>query len=153
LREIEQIVRRFNSKLAVARSIHTPTNVRFSDGRTANPQTLQGKRIFAFCGIGNPAAFFDTVRRLGCEIAGTQVFDDHYRYTDACLGQIHEQAAECGGECVLTTQKDWTKVGGLNLPKEAPFFAYLAIELQLTTGATEVTALIDRALSGKMLCL
>ncbi len=86
------------------------------DDRKEDPSFLQNRKVFAFCGIGNPASFFSTVERLGCEIAGRAVFADHHPYTRADISGIAETAASTGSDLILTTQKDAVKLRDLPAP-------------------------------------
>ena len=43
----------------------------------------RGAKYFAFCGIGNPAAFFDDLRDWGFSVVGQRSFADHHRYSAA----------------------------------------------------------------------
>jgi len=120
-----------------------------------NIEQLKGKKVFAFCGIGNPDAFLNTIKNLGAELAGSKIYDDHYHYTDACLTEISEQAEELGADLILTTQKDWTKViselESLNWASQSyPSFAYLAIEIKFLAGEDKLTALIQDTLASKI---
>ena len=150
LSRIEQEIRRVNPTLPVARSIHAPVAVRTADGTDIPLPEMKGQRVFAFCGIGNPQAFFRTIERLGATLAGSRVFDDHYGYTAEDLRAIHRQACEQQASLVLTTQKDWTKAVRAAFPEGPPAMAYLAIDLRITAGAEMLTALIDRVLGGTM---
>jgi len=147
---IEEHLRHINNELVIATSVHAPVGAKVAQGNDINLQELRNKNVFAFCGIGNPKAFFDTLQRLGCVLVGSHGFDDHYRYTDPCLRQIHERAKQCGAELAVTTQKDWTKIALLNRPAGEPVFARLTIKLELRQGAAEVTALIERTLAGRI---
>lgn len=84
------------------------------DGRKEDPSSLQNRKVFAFCGIGNPASFFSTVERLGCEIAGRAIFADHHPYTQADINGISEDAGSTGSNIILTTQKDAVKLRDLS---------------------------------------
>ncbi len=150
LQQIEEVVRQINPDLTIARSIHVPAGIKTATGAEISLEEVTDCRIFAFCGLGNPQSFFRTVDRLRGVPAGSQVFDDHYRYTDSDLQQIYKQAIERQAGLILTTQKDWTKIEKLPVPQERPPLAYLAVELQITTGAPELTALIDRVLGDRM---
>ncbi len=150
LQQIEEVVHQINPDLAIARSVHVPARIETAEGVEIGLEKVRGCRIFAFCGLGNPQSFFRTVDRLGGVQAGSQVFDDHYRYTDSDLGQVRKQAVERQAGLILTTQKDWTKIEKLPLPPGHPPLAYLAVELQITAGAQELTALIDRVLGDRM---
>jgi tetraacyldisaccharide 4'-kinase len=183
LRGFEQILREINPSIIIARSIHIPVSVEYPEptvipakaGIQKNnkkmdsclrstvrrpaendyTEQLKGKKVFAFCGIGNPDAFLNTIKDLGTELAGSAVFDDHHHYTNACLTEITERAKKLGADLILTTQKDWTKViSKLELQnsesKSHPPFAYLAIEIKFLSGEDKLTALIKETLAGKI---
>ncbi len=147
---IEEDIRAVNRNLVIARSIHTPIGVRTGQDAEVPLDEMRGMRVFAFCGIGNPQAFFRTVERLGSVLAGSRVFDDHHRYTPDDLREVHSQAREQQASLVLTTQKDWTKAVRSSMPEGDPPLAYLAIDLRITAGDEALTSLIDRVLDGRM---
>jgi tetraacyldisaccharide 4'-kinase len=63
-------------------------------------------RFFAFCGIGNPAAFFDDLSRWEFQIAGKRSFADHHTYTAAEAGELEQAASKAGADALLCTEKD-----------------------------------------------
>ncbi len=145
---IEEKLRTINPNMVIAKSIHAAVCARTTDNEEIDVGQLKNKKIFAFCGIGNPDAFLNTVEALGSELIGSKVYDDHHRYTDACLADIREQAEKVGADLVLTTQKDWTKIivdSGSTLP-----FAYLAIEIKFLAGEDKLTVLISDTLAGRI---
>ena len=150
LAQIEGQVHRINPDVTIATAVHAPVNAATSRGTEIGLEELRGKRVYAFCGLGNPEAFFDTVRHVGCVLVGHRRFDDHYAYTSECLSEIREQAATYDVDYIVTTQKDWTKIARLMPPENDPPLVYLAIEMEFTAGAEQLTALIDRVLDGKM---
>jgi tetraacyldisaccharide 4'-kinase len=150
LAQIEGQVRRLSPDAIIARSIHAPVSAVTCAGAEIGLDQLRGKRVYAFCGLGNPEAFFDTVRRIGCVPAGYRSFDDHHAYTREGLSEIRRQAKEHSVNYILTTQKDWTKIARLLPPENDPPMAYLAIEVEFLSGSEQLTALIDRVLDGKM---
>jgi len=176
LSELEQILRTTNQDMVIAKSIHTAVSAKYAEtsvipakagiqkdskkmdsclSSNDSIRQLKNKKIFAFCGIGNPDAFLNTIKDLGAELAGSAVFDDHHHYTNACLNEITEQAKELGADLILTTQKDWTKViSKLELQnsesKSHPPFAYLAIEIKFLSGEDKLTALIKETLADKI---
>ncbi len=150
LAEIERELRQINPDLILATSIHAPLNIVVQDGTEVRPEQLRGKRVYAFCGLGNPEAFFGTIRHVGGAVVGYRAFDDHHAYTSEDLREIRRLAMEQKAEYIVTTQKDWTKVGPL-LPRQSdPLMAYLAIELEFVSGGEALTGLIDRVLDGTM---
>lgn len=148
LRQIETEIRQMNPDLVVARSIHAPVGARRGDGVEIPLEELKGKRVFAFCGLGNPAAFFATVQACGGVLAGSRAYDDHYAYAQGDLTDLCQAARSCGAELLLTSQKDWTKIAPLNRPDEAVPTAYLAVELRFTAGGDPLRALIEQTLAG-----
>lgn len=60
----------------------------------------------AFCGLGQPSAFLETLRGLGCQPAFFQAFPDHHHYAEPDLAPLAARAP-----MLLTTEKDF-----LNLP-------------------------------------
>ncbi|MEC5400229.1 tetraacyldisaccharide 4'-kinase [Uliginosibacterium sp. H1] len=71
--------------------------------------SLQGLRLRAVAGIGQPQRFFDTLRALGLEPARTDAFPDHHAYVAADLDL---QACDV----LLMTEKDAIKCAGLAPP-------------------------------------
>lgn len=150
LSRIEDEIRRINRNLVIARSVHAPVTIRTAQGTEIPFDRIRGQRIFAFCGIGNPQAFFRTIDQLGATISGSRVFDDHYRYTSQDLRTLQEQARNENATLILTTQKDWTKASKAETAGNGPALAYLAIDLRFTAGAESLRALIDRVLDGRI---
>jgi tetraacyldisaccharide 4'-kinase len=64
------------------------------------------RKLFAFCGIGNPAAFFNDLREWGFQIAGQRAFPDHHRYTREEVDALADAATASGAEGVICTEKD-----------------------------------------------
>ncbi len=92
---------------------------------------LKGQRALAVCGIGNPSAFADTLRRYAPQHVELLAFPDHHRYTPSDLIAIRERARLAGANMIVITQKDEQKLPAFS--DELPIFV-LAIELVLTTG-------------------
>lgn len=66
----------------------------------------RNKKAFAFCGIGNPRAFFDDLKRWGANIAGQASFPDHHPFTSADAAKLEGQARAAGAEIFICTEKD-----------------------------------------------
>jgi tetraacyldisaccharide 4'-kinase len=171
LDELEKELRTTNPDMVVARSIHAPVHVEYpelpvipakagiqrSDSnidsclrRNDSLDQLKGKKVFAFCGIGNPEAFFGTLDALECKPVGSDVYDDHYRYTQHDLADISAKADRLGADLILTTQKDWTKIAGLPSRGKGTPLGYLSVEIQFTAGLDQLTSLIQKTLAGKI---
>jgi len=151
LAELEKKLRQINGNMIITRSVHTPICAKSAENREINLEKLKGKRIFAFCGIGNPQAFLSTIKATGAELVGSKIYDDHYHYTPNDFSEIYDQAEVLKADLILTTQKDWssTQYAIRNTQYEIPF-AYLKIELKFTSGEDKLTALIENTLAGKI---
>lgn len=82
-------------------------------GGVAEPQEL---RLFAFCGIGNPEAFFKDLRRSAekdgaFSITSTLAFADHHNYVGSDVRRIEEAAIKVNATALVTTAKDAVKLG------------------------------------------
>lgn len=91
-------------------------------------KTLENKKVVLLSGIGDPIHFEKTARDNRCIIVGKKALRDHFIYTAKLLSEIIEFAIRLKADCILTTEKDWVKIGPLN-PKFP--FAVLKIELKL----------------------
>jgi tetraacyldisaccharide 4'-kinase len=80
-----------------------------------------GKRMFVFCGIGNPAAFVENVAHWGMDVAGHVAFRDHHRYSISELDAIERRATAAGAEALICTEKDSYNLG-LARPSALPLY-------------------------------
>jgi tetraacyldisaccharide 4'-kinase len=69
--------------------------------------------VLAFCGIARPEQFFAGLRQAGADIAATEAFRDHHRYTQADLDRLAAEAGRRGASALLTTEKDAVRLAGL----------------------------------------
>ncbi|HEV2489056.1 MAG TPA: tetraacyldisaccharide 4'-kinase [Candidatus Acidoferrales bacterium] len=66
----------------------------------------RGKKVFVFCGIGNPKAFLADLNRWRIQVAGSMVFRDHHRYSQPEMTEIERRARDAGADALLCTEKD-----------------------------------------------
>ncbi len=78
-------------------------------GETISQAKVLEMRVAAFCGIGNPSAFFLDLRRWGFDLVAEDAFPDHHVYTDGEIQQLVAKARSKGATALLTTQKDSIK--------------------------------------------
>ncbi len=91
---------------------HIPVKLTGEEGET-DLSFLKDKDVTAFCGIGNPNSFFDTLERLGARVCGRIIFSDHMDYTEADMADVEHIAA---GRIVVTTEKDAAKLEDMYVP-------------------------------------
>jgi len=91
---------------------------------------LPPQPVFAFCGIGNPSAFLDDLKRWGIAITGKQVFRDHHSYTahDAKILEAHARRA--GAKALLTTEKDIQNLKRVHFSELPLYCCRIALELR-----------------------
>lgn len=83
---------------------------------------VHAPKVAAFCGVGNPRAFFGDLRRWGFSPVSEDAFPDHHVYTGREIEQLVENARRRGAAALLTTQKDAVKFS----PDWAPQLPILA---------------------------
>ena len=137
--------------MIIGRSIHSPICARSLQHEEISIEQLKSKKIFTFCGIGNPKSFLNTVKSMGLTVVGSKVYNDHYHYTDRDVTQVWQDAGNCQADLILTTQKDWTKTALLSANKKDIPLAYLAIELKFIAGEDKIIELIEKTIRGKIL--
>ena len=76
---------------------------------------LSGATVGAFCGIGNPASFFNHLQREDFRLAFTQAFSDHHVYKQAELDTLVDRAKAAGATALITTAKDAVKLGSIEI--------------------------------------
>jgi len=81
-------------------------------GEAAPIEELRIQKVAAFCGLGNPQAFFSDLRRWGFDLVGEDAFPDHHVYTVDDLQRLATDARKKGAATLLTTQKDAVKIPG-----------------------------------------
>ncbi|MBV9061566.1 MAG: tetraacyldisaccharide 4'-kinase [Alphaproteobacteria bacterium] len=73
--------------------------------------SLQGHKVLAFAGIGNPDKFFTSLEGASIAVAERKAFADHHRYTAEEAAALLMQAEQQGLELV-TTEKDSARMAG-----------------------------------------
>ena len=69
----------------------------------------EDKPAIAFCGIGNPARFFDLARAQGFSLVEALSFPDHHHFSAAELSHL-TSLARTKSVALLTTEKDWMRL-------------------------------------------
>lgn len=152
LDQLESKLQLINPDMIIAKSIHNPICAKSTIGEEITIEQLRSRKIFAFCGIGNPDAFLNTIKKTGANLVGSKIYNDHYHYTDSDTDDIYNQANRLEADLILTTQKDHTQYAIRNMRYKIPF-AYLAIELKFLTGEDKLKELIVGTLAGRIALL
>ena len=115
---------------------HAPQRLINIVGNAAGLESLHGKRLAAFCGLGNPAGFQHTLQSCGYDVAGLKEFPDHHNYTREDVESIAALAKQLNTDALLCTHKDLVKLAVDQIGGK-PLWA-LAIELQILQGQAEL---------------
>ena len=95
-------------------------------------ELLQGRKVLAFAGIGDPEKFFMTLESAGVDVQARQAFPDHHRYSRLEAADLIARA-EREGLVLVTTEKDQARLAGADdLRALAGVARALPIELVLT---------------------
>jgi tetraacyldisaccharide 4'-kinase len=70
------------------------------------PGSLDGQNVVAFCGLGNPDGFWNTLHRLGIDPVFRWTFPDHHIYRPREIQRLAAQARKHAPGVLLTTKKD-----------------------------------------------
>ena len=91
---------------------------------------LEGSRVLAFCGLGNPESFYRSLQETGCDVAGFMKFKDHHRYDSDDIRRILNNHIAGKSDHIVTTLKDAVKLEKI-WPANIPFyFLETVIELE-----------------------
>lgn len=122
-------------------------------GRIYPASAFEGEPAYAFCGIGNPGAFFADLNRWGFKLAGTASFPDHHAYNNREFAlmvlEMRPRKGSPGVAAILTTEKD-----AMNLPLKAyegevPILACV-IRAEIEEGEAFEAALLERITPAKV---
>lgn len=65
--------------------------------------------IIAFCGIGRPVKFFQTLEKLGAHIIARHPFPDHHMFSAADASELLSETVNKKA-ALVTTEKDWVRI-------------------------------------------
>lgn len=99
-----------------------PTTVRrFPAGEERPAATMSELPVLAFAGLARPQVFENTLRELDSDLRGFRAFPDHYAYSPEDLGELVREARDRGAAALVTTSKDWARLGE-KWPGELPLW-------------------------------
>lgn len=118
--------------------------VRESTGGIRSLEEIGNGPFLAFCGIGNPAAFFADLENWGLKLSGMLAFADHHRYSNSDAAQIATKARKSGTRACITTEKDAQNLKGIDF---AGIPIYVAVIDFLVKPEEEFHRLLDQAVA------
>jgi tetraacyldisaccharide 4'-kinase len=104
---IEHKLREYNPSAPIFRAATIADSwVDIANGEEHLSRDLPPARVVAFCGIGNPRAFWQLLSRLGFSPVECLEYNDHHSYNSAELKRLAQLAKAHGAAALLTTEKD-----------------------------------------------
>ena len=100
----------------------------------ADQQALSSDEIgsgpfYAFCGIGNPRAFFQDLQNWSLPLADRCEFPDHHHYDARDARELEEAAGRAGANALLTTEKDAQNLSDVRFTSAPVFIALIDLEI------------------------
>ena len=86
-------------------------NIQNFDTKLELKNTFKTKQnnFLAFCALGNPIKFFNTLKKNNFKIVLTKSFPDHYEYKNKDINTLREEADNRNLK-LITTEKDYVKI-------------------------------------------
>ena len=131
----------FPDKPVLTASIMPVYVTAYPGGRAEAPAALNLRALMAFAGLARPEVFTATLKELGVDLKGCRDFPDHHAYSEAELDRLTAAARSLGAEGLVTTGKDWARLGE-RWDGELPLWV---LEVEARLGDAEpVLELLDR---------
>ncbi len=150
LQLLEKKIKDENPDLKIAHAQHEPICGIKIGQKEITIEELRNRKVFAFCGIGNPESFLNTLKKLDINVVGHRFYNDHHNFTKDEFIDIYEEARYHEADIILSTQKDWTKTILFWMNHEKIEFAYLKVEIKFTKNEDSIKGLIEDTLSDKI---
>jgi tetraacyldisaccharide 4'-kinase len=127
---------------------HQPTALVSHGGESQPLDTWRGRRVAAFCGVGNPAGFRHTLASCDLDIAVLRELPDHFAYPPRAIADLEAWLrGQTAIEASVCTRKDLVKI-----PQETlaglPLLA-LEIDLAITSGRESFEAALAETIRYK----
>ena len=101
----------YPDKILTQATIEPVAVTAYPKGKKRSLDELQNLALFGFAGIARPRNFEETLDNLGIELKGFEAYPDHHRYFELELSRLVSQAKQSGAEGLITTSKDWARLG------------------------------------------
>lgn len=118
--------------------------ISFETGETHQLDSAVGKKCTAFCGLGNPDSFTQTLKELGLEAITNREFPDHYSYKITDINLIKREFTVNKSDLIITSEKDAMRLLRYkNELRDLPVF-YIEIVTQFIEGEKQILEKINK---------
>ncbi len=97
---------------------------------TVDLNSVRGKHAVAFCGIGRPESFKQSLEEIGIHVDSMIAFHDHHWYSPSELRRIVSEQEKWNAEFIITTEKDFVRISQAEFFEKFPFF-YIEVEAEI----------------------
>jgi tetraacyldisaccharide 4'-kinase len=133
---IEEQVRRLAPDAVWVELVQRPAGYVSAGGQRAPLDSLRGAAVAAFCGIGNPAGFRQTLAECGVVLQGLLELPDHCRYGPRELRTLQDWLGPFTNiQAVVCTHKDLVKIPQESIAGKR--LLALEIEVEVVRGLAE----------------
>jgi tetraacyldisaccharide 4'-kinase len=116
-RDLIKEIKHYNSQAPLYFAHHALVGCTTVTGEKIPVDVLNGKKVFGFCALANPASFRKTIESTGAVLTGFRHYRDHFRYRSDDVRDITDEAGRSGADSIVTTEKDIIKMRAFDLPK------------------------------------
>jgi tetraacyldisaccharide 4'-kinase len=141
--EIHRRAAELAPQAAWSEAAHAPSALVNSAGGTRPLEAIRGRRVAAFCGIGNPAGFRHTLAATGCDVTAWHEFPDHHAYTLADMEFLSKRISRNSVGVAVCTHKDLVKVARPEI-NGVPLWA-ITVEIRFLSGQEALEKVLDEA--------
>jgi tetraacyldisaccharide 4'-kinase len=89
------------------------------------PDAIGSGPFLAFCGLGNPQAFFRDLVNWKFDVRTNAAFPDHHRYSERDVARLQEMGKTAGARAFLVTEKDAQNLRGIEIPGSPVYVAVI----------------------------
>ena len=129
--------------------IHRAAFLTERGGETRSLADLDNAQVVAFCGIGNPDNFLQTLGREKWNVQECKEYPDHHHYTQQDANWLLNRAETCGATAELCTHKDLVKIRPL-WKGSIPLYAVM-LQTEILAGETELANRLKKVISDERL--
>ncbi|MCC6483996.1 MAG: tetraacyldisaccharide 4'-kinase [Armatimonadetes bacterium] len=104
-------------KAAIHTADYTAVSVDTPAGSSRPADDLRRRRVMAFCGIGSPESFVETLKDAGADVVAQLFLPDHCPISQDDLECAEEWAQAADAEWIMTSAKDFVRMDSLRLPE------------------------------------
>lgn len=149
---LHERIKKFNRTAEVIECAHRPVELcNMITGEKLPLSHLKDLKIGVLSGIASPESFEQGLRKLGADLALTQSYTDHHRYSRQEIERFLSRCRRRGLTIAITTEKDAVRIPRLS-NIEIPIY-YLRIEIEILKGKEIWDRMVKRFAGEKDDCM